>query len=202
MQTLIGDLLSFSRVTHSASPFVETDLGSAARDVVVDLETRIAQTSGQVAIGALPVIQADPLQMRQLLQNLIGNGLKFHKPDLPPLVEVSARTYSITESERVERALPGTELCDLTVKDNGIGFDEKYLDRIFTAFQRLHGRGEYEGSGMGLAICRGIAERHTGTITGASRPGGGATFTVTLPVSRPGAGIDLSGVEAVASRGG
>lgn len=118
-------------------------------------------------------MEADPLQMRQLLQNLIGNGLKFHEPGQPPAVAVDGRL------------LEGAAACELTVRDNGIGFEEQYLDRIFQVFQRLHGRQEYEGTGMGLAICRKIVERHGGTITARSRPGRGATFVVTLPVQPP-----------------
>jgi signal transduction histidine kinase len=128
-------------------------------------------------MGEMLTLDADPLQMRQLLQNLIGNALKFHKPGEPPAVEV--------RGELVPADGRPAPLCRLTVRDNGIGFDEKYLDRIFDVFQRLHGRGEYEGSGMGLAICRKIVERHGGTITATSAPGRGATFVVTLPARQP-----------------
>jgi signal transduction histidine kinase len=167
MSTLITDLLTFSRVTTKGQPFAEIDLNGVARDVLADLETRVEQTGGRVELGELPTVTADPLQMRQLLQNLIGNALKFHQPGRPPVVRVWA-----------ERLAAGWRLA---VADNGIGFDEKYLDRIFDVFQRLHGRGEYEGTGMGLAICRKIVERHGGTLTAASAPGAGATFFATLP---------------------
>lgn len=170
MHTLINDLLTFSRVTSKAQPFVPVDLGRIAHEVLSDLEVRVQQTGGRVEVGTLPTLDADPLQMRQLLQNLIGNGLKFHRPDVPPVVEVRA---SVTDGDR-----PGVRL---EVEDNGIGFDTKYLDRIFTPFQRLHGRTEYEGTGMGLAVCRRIVERHGGTITAESAPGQGAKFTVVLP---------------------
>jgi signal transduction histidine kinase len=112
--------------------------------------------------------------MRQLLQNLIGNALKFHAPGVAPVVRVQGRL--------IEGARP---MCELVVADNGIGFDEKYLDRIFAVFQRLHGRQEYEGTGIGLAVCRRIAERHGGSITARSKPGEGAKFIVTLPVRPP-----------------
>jgi len=174
MQILINDLLIFSRVTSKALPFSEVNLTMTAQEVVIDLETLLLATSGTVEIDELPMIEADPLQMRQLLQNLIGNALKFHKPGSPPVVHVSAQV----------RIDPQTsdEQCLLTVADNGIGFDEKYLDRIFIVFQRLHGRGEYEGTGIGLAVVRKIVERHSGTITARSTVGKGATFQVTLPV--------------------
>jgi signal transduction histidine kinase len=119
----------------------------------------------------MPTIDADPTQMRQLFQNLIDNGLKFHLPEEKPTVRIRAKQLN--------------EICQIIVEDNGIGFEEKHLERIFTVFQRLHGRGEYEGTGVGLPICRKIAERHGGTITAMSTPNQGATFVVTLPVKRP-----------------
>lgn len=174
MQVLINDLLSFSRVTSKAQPFVAVDLERVVREVVSDLEIKIEQTGGEVVLGKLPVIDADPLQMRQLFQNLIGNALKFKKPDTPPHVEVFAATDNgkVTEQEFVE----------LVCTDNGIGFDQKYAERIFEVFQRLHGRSEYEGTGIGLAVCRKIVERHSGDITVESVPGEGTRFTVKLPV--------------------
>lgn len=174
MQILINDLLTFSRITTKALPFSPVDLTMIVQEVVIDLETLVQRTQGKVEIESLPTIDADPLQMRQLLQNLIGNALKFHRPDTPPLVHVSARVFTDQQAEE--------EQCLLIVKDNGIGFDEKYLDRIFTVFQRLHGRGEYEGTGIGLAVVRKIVERHGGTVTAHSSPGNGAEFLVTLPV--------------------
>jgi signal transduction histidine kinase len=176
MHVLINDLLTFSRVTSKAQPFVAVDLGKIAHEVLSDLEVRIQQTGGRVDTGSLPTIDADPLQMRQLLQNLVGNGLKFHRPEEPPVVKVSAA---------IERD-GGPPLARLVVEDNGIGFDMKYLDRIFTPFQRLHGRSEYEGTGMGLAVCRRIVERHGGTLTAESAPGQGARFIVVLPVQQRG----------------
>jgi PAS domain S-box-containing protein len=178
MQTLINDLLSFSRVTTKAQPFVKVDLARTAREVVEDLEARVEMTKGRVELGQLPVIDAEPLQMRQLIQNLIGNALKFRLPDVPPVVKLDAKIYSgvlpqAHDSQPQDR-------CELTVSDNGIGFDEKYLDRIFNVFQRLHTRNEYEGTGMGLAIARKIVLYHGGSITAKSAPGQGATFIVTL----------------------
>jgi len=175
MRTLINDLLSFSRVATRAQPFKPVQLAVIAKEVVGDLEGRLQQTQGQVELGELPEIEADPTQMRQLFQNLIGNALKFHRDGVPPVVRVSA-----AQSE----SLP--ENVTLTVADNGIGFEEQYLDRIFEVFQRLHGRNEFEGTGIGLAICRKIVERHGGSITARSKPGDGSTFLVTLPVKQSG----------------
>jgi PAS domain S-box-containing protein len=176
MQTLINDLLTYSRVTTKAQPFVAIDLNQIVTQVVSDLEVRIEQSKGKVEFSSLPIIEADPTQMRQLFQNLISNALKFHKPGLPPLVRIeSGVTPSPTH--------PGGAF-EIRVTDNGIGFDEKYLDRIFTIFQRLHGRFEFEGTGIGLAVCRKIVDRHGGLITAQSSPGNGAAFIVTLPAKQ------------------
>jgi light-regulated signal transduction histidine kinase (bacteriophytochrome) len=181
MQTLINDLLTFSRVTTKSQAFVQVDLQKVAREVLSDVETRIEQSGGSVQVGNLPTIEAEPLHMRQLLQNLICNALKFSRPGVKPLVRVDAFTFS----EYTPLAANGMrEMMQLTVSDNGIGFDEKYLDRIFQVFQRLHNRSAYEGTGMGLAITRKIVEHHGGQITAKSKPGEGATFIVILPVKR------------------
>jgi PAS domain S-box-containing protein len=184
MQILINDLLSFSRVTTKAQPFTPVNLLKTAQEVVSDLEARIEQVQGRVELDALPLIEAEPLQMRQLLQNLIGNALKFRRPEEPPVVKVNAKIISAPRPRSGPGAL-AEDLCVLTVSDNCIGFEEKYLDRIFNVFQRLHTRNEYEGTGMGLAIARKIALYHGGDITATSKPGHGSTFIVTLPVTHP-----------------
>lgn len=184
MQSLINELLTFSRVTTKAKPFEPVDLAKVAADVVSDLEGRIELVKGSVEVGALPTIDAEALQMRQLLQNLMGNALKFRRPEVPPVVKVEAQIITGRRPQAGPDA-PEENLCRLTVNDNGIGFDEKYLDRIFNVFQRLHGRNEYEGTGMGLAIARKIAVFHNGDITARSKPGAGSTFIVTLPVAHP-----------------
>jgi signal transduction histidine kinase len=175
MKTLINDLLTFARVTSRAQPFTPVDLQAVAEQVMSDLETRIEQTSAKISVGPLPTIDADVTQMRQVLQNLLGNALKFSKPGQSP--EVDVRAQLLGQGDRT--------LVNVSVRDNGIGFDEKYSDRIFTVFQRLHGRQEYEGTGIGLAVCRKIAERHRGSITASSKPGEGSTFTLTLPLHQP-----------------
>jgi PAS domain S-box-containing protein len=184
MQLLIDDLLTVSRVTTKAQPFAPVDLQSIVQGVLGDLEQRLTQTAGQVLVGALPTIEADASQMHQLLLNLIGNALKFHRPDVSPIVHVTA--------ERIDAPLDGdpasdasAAICRIVVADNGIGFDELFRDRIFQMFQRLHSRDKFEGTGVGLAICRKIVERHGGTIRAHSRPDQGATFEVLLPAKRP-----------------
>ena len=173
MQILINDLLSYSRVSTKGNPFTAVNLDTLLHEVLSDLEARIESTRGTVQMEPLPTISADPTQMRQLLQNLIGNALKFHQPDLPPIIKITSEPISQN----------GTLFCRLTVADNGIGFDQKYADQIFGMFQRLQGRAEYEGTGVGLAICRKIVERHGGTITANSQENVGTTFTILLPTT-------------------
>lgn len=186
MQTLIQDLLSFSRVNAKSEPFREVALQNIALGVASDLEIAVERTGGRLTVGELPSIEADPTQMRQLMQNLVSNALKFRRPDAAPEITVDATVIS-SSSPLFPSRLNGSQVtlwCRVTVSDNGIGFDEKYLDRIFKVFQRLHGRTEFEGSGIGLSVCRRIAERHNGDITAASVPGQGTTFIITLPVKQ------------------
>jgi signal transduction histidine kinase len=182
MQALIDDLLALSRVSTQPRAVRQTSLTAVARDVVADLEARIEATGAEIQLDPLPTLPADPTQMRQLFQNLVGNALKFVRPGVVPRVRVWAD------------AVPGEEgvpAWRIAVQDNGIGFEERYLDRIFTVFQRLQGRAAYEGTGIGLAICRRIVERHGGSITARSRPGEGSTFLVTLPARLSEGGHDL-----------
>jgi signal transduction histidine kinase len=174
MAVLIQDLLDYSRVTTQGRPFVPVDLNEIVQGVLADLETRIESSDGRVEVDPLPTIEGDPVQMRQLFQNLIANALKFRKPDAAPVVTVSAATLESNGN--------GKAMAEIMVADNGIGFEERFVDRIFNVFQRLHGRNEYEGTGIGLAVCRKIVERHGGTITAKSAPGEGSTFIFTLPV--------------------
>ena len=168
MQRLILDLLELSRITTKTRPRVDVDLNRLLDEVVDDLQTRIEETGGRVEYLELPSVVTDPAQIRQLFQNLIANALKFRREGVPPIVTI------------VGEARPDGRLA-IEVRDNGIGFDEKYSDRIFVVFQRLHGRGEYEGSGIGLAIVRKIVERHGGTIQARGRPEEGAAFLFDLP---------------------
>ena len=176
-QDLIQGLLVFSRVTRQAESFVAVDLAEIVREVVEDLQIQLQKNDGEIHWDNLPTIEADATQMRQLLQNLLHNAIKFRRPQEPPRIDIYARPLTGTTANEMT--------YELMVKDNGIGFDPKYADRIFTIFQRLHGRDEYEGTGVGLTICRKIAERHRGHIEVDSTPGEGTTFTVTLPARQP-----------------
>jgi len=183
MQTLIQDLLTLSYVTSRAQPFKEVDLAQVMQGVLSDLEVAIEQTSAKIEVGPLPTLDADPVQMRQLFQNLLSNALKFHKPGQPPEVNVSARILTAQEHQ-IAGAGPGEEICQIVVADNGIGFEEQFVEQVFTLFQRLHSRQEYEGTGIGLAVCRKIASRHGGSIVAKSGEGQGATFIIKLPVKQ------------------
>lgn len=171
MSVLIQDLLAFSRVSTKPQEINQVDLNTVVQEVVADLETSISDNHGVVTVDALPIVWADATHMRQLFQNLIGNALKFHKQGVSPEVSVS-----MMEPKK------GDKCYEIHVKDNGIGFDEKYLDRIFSVFQRLHGRDTYEGTGIGLAVCRKIVERYNGEIDAKSTPKTGATFIIKLPI--------------------
>jgi signal transduction histidine kinase len=178
MQRLIEDLLRFSRVATHGRPFAPVDLGQVTREVLEDLDAQVDRSGAVVHVGELPTITADALQMRQLMQNLLSNALKFHHEGVAPEIWIDATVSD--ENARV------------TVRDNGIGFDPQYSLRIFRVFERLHGRNEYPGTGIGLALCRKIAERHSGAVAADGDPGGGATFTVILPMvqdERLGAGF-------------
>lgn len=180
MQRLIEALLEYSRISTKQQPFRPVDLGVVTREVAGDLETLVAETKGRIEVRSMPVIEADPVQMRQVFQNLVANALKYHRPDVPPEVVVEGRC----PEGNLENAV-----CEITVSDNGIGFDEQYLDKIFTPFQRLHGKKQYQGTGIGLAIVRRIVERHGGEVTARSTPGVGSVFVVTLPVNQTGEGV-------------
>jgi PAS domain S-box-containing protein len=182
MRTLIDDLLTFSRVSTKGQAFAPVDLGAIVRDVLSDLEIGLSQSGASVEVGDLPSLAADPMQMRQLFQNLIGNALKFQRPGVSPVVTVRAAPWATLPAD-ADPPRPAGDGHRIAVADNGIGFDPAYTDRIFEVFQRLHGRGEYEGTGIGLAICRKIVQRHGGEVVARGREGAGATFIIDLPAA-------------------
>ena len=178
MSNLINDLLEFSRVTTRGKDFADTDLKQVLDDVLSDLEIAIKESNAQVNVGEMPVIQADLSQMQQLFLNLISNAVKFRRPDVTPIITIEYQHHTEFNDDY------NTELewQIITVKDNGIGFAPEYTDKIFVPFQRLHGRSQYKGTGIGLSVCRRIVERHGGTIAAQSETGEGATFIIKLPV--------------------
>ena len=166
MQALINALLAYSRVDSRGRPLVVCDLNAVLDHALDNLKLALEESEASIVRGELPRVMGDPVQLMQLLQNLVGNAVKFRAKDRPPVVTVAA-----------ERA---GDLWRIRVSDNGIGIDPQYFDRIFVIFQRLHTKEEYPGTGIGLAMCKRIVERHGGTIGVASAPGNGSTFTFTL----------------------
>jgi signal transduction histidine kinase len=176
MQLLINDLLKFSRHTQAREDFVEVNLARLVQDVISDLEPEIEKKKGVVRLDTLPYIWAIPSQIQQLFQNLISNSLKFSRPGREPVVEIySEKCYETLVSGNKRLAYR------IYIRDNGIGFDTKYADEIFVVFKRLHSYHEFEGSGIGLSICKKIVEKHRGTISATGKSNEGAVFIITLP---------------------
>lgn len=177
MARMIDGLLTLSRISTHPQAHQRVDLKQVVLEVLSILESNLERTAGKVEVEDLPVIEAEPLLMQQLFQNLIGNALKFHKPGVAPLVKV------------ICQELPGpnhlVSNIRIQVDDNGIGFENELADRLFQPFKRLVNRSEYEGTGIGLAICKRIVERYNGQIGATGVPGSGATFWVILPVKQP-----------------
>jgi light-regulated signal transduction histidine kinase (bacteriophytochrome) len=171
MQRLINDLLDYSRINVHKHPAKNIELKPFLAEILADLEFRLNESGGHLESGTLPRIHADPFQVRQLFQNLIANALKFRRPEAAPLIKISGRE------------LPDG-FCEITIEDNGIGFEEKYLDQIFKPFTRLNPQSAFEGSGIGLAVCRKIVQRHGGEIAAHSELGRGSRFYFTLPLAK------------------
>ena len=172
MRSLINDLLVYSRVTTKGRPFTACDLTSIVDGVLSDLQVPIEESNAKITVGDLPTIDSDAFQMRQLCQNIIGNALKYRKADVAPEIAFSSTQVFVS----------GKECTELQISDNGIGFDMAYAEKIFAIFQRLHGNDTYMGTGIGLATCRKIAERHGGAIRAESVEGSGTTIIILLPV--------------------
>jgi light-regulated signal transduction histidine kinase (bacteriophytochrome) len=167
MQNLISDLLMFSRVGTRGKPFKNTDMSAVLEGVIAIFRQLIKETNATLTYNSLPMILADGSQMIELLQNLISNAIKFHKEEEPPVVHISAKLHK--------------NQWIFSIRDNGIGIDSQYFDRIFIIFQHLHKKSEYEGTGIGLAICKKIIERHKGKIWVESELGKGSTFYFSIP---------------------
>lgn len=178
MRNLINDLLDYSKLS-SDSQFVQTDLSSLLHETITDLELSIQEKSAEVIVETVPAAEVVPGQMRQVFQNIIGNALKFSRKEAPPVIKIGGETVAKKEVDSRPAALG--DYVRICIQDNGIGFDNKYIEKIFTLFQRLHGRAEYEGTGIGLAIVKKIIEKHNGLITARSQEGEGATFIIVLP---------------------
>ena len=183
MRMLIDNLLEFSRTSRISEPFVRTDLNNIISEVIADLELKIEETSTSVTSETLPVIDAIPMQMRQLFTNLFTNAIKFKGDGATPKIEIKSSELSDEEKD-ANHLRVNNKYFKITVKDHGIGFDQEYSMKIFQIFQRLHGKAEYPGSGIGLAICKKIVENHSGRIFATSEAGKGAEFIIILPESQ------------------
>lgn len=183
MSTLIRDLLSYSRIHTRRENTASVSLNDVVKTVLSDLELTIAKCGANIEAGTLPTVSGDASQLGQLFQNLLTNALKFRRSDTPPIIRVTARWISADSLPTGKRQPMGGALAYhcIEVADNGIGFDEKYVDRIFQIFQRLHGKSEFDGTGIGLAVCEKVAANHGGFISARSKAGQGATFSIFLP---------------------
>jgi len=175
MRALLTSLLEYSRVTTKTEPFKQTDLNQSVRQALSNLSILIRETQGKVDVGDLPSLQCDQVQIVQVFQNLIGNALKFQEKDKKPYIKVYA-----LPAEKDQKS----DICRIFVEDNGIGFDNKHLNKLFMPFNRLHSKSDYDGVGMGLAICDKIIDRHGGSITANSSPGHGSIFAIILPITQ------------------
>jgi signal transduction histidine kinase len=177
MSNLINDLLEFSRITTRGKDFADVDMQTLLDDILGDLEIAIEESHSHITAQPLPVIQGDKGQMYQLFLNLLSNAIKFRKADISPQISIQYEQQEIKD-EVTELDL---QWHVITIIDNGIGFEQEFADKIFIPFQRLHGRSEYTGTGIGLAVCRRIVERHGGTILAESELGKGTTLTIKIP---------------------
>jgi PAS domain S-box-containing protein len=183
MSMLIKDLLNFSRITNQRENNKAVALNQVLDEVLTDLDLRRAETKARIEVASLPVVEGDAGQLGQLFQNLLSNALKFHRPGEVPHIQVKSKKVSVEQLPPwVKPSRKARFYYQIEVIDNGIGFDEKYVDRIFQVFQRLHGKSQYAGTGIGLAICEKVVSNHGGAITAQSQVGKGATFMIYLPV--------------------
>ncbi|HYF68042.1 MAG TPA: ATP-binding protein [Ohtaekwangia sp.] len=180
MRALISNLLEFSRLTRVSESFGQCDLNTVLDEVMADQELRIEETATTFKVKSLPVIEAVSSEMRQLFNNLIGNALKFRKKSVAPVVTISCKR--LNHKEKSAHFLPFDQVFyQINVEDNGIGFEPEYGEKIFEIFQQLHGKAEYSGTGIGLAICKKIIDNHEGIIYATSEPGTGSVFSIILP---------------------
>lgn len=181
MIDLVRDVLEFSQLSNKQRVFEPMDIGALIDDLTSDFELAIEQKGAMISHRDLPTFSANALQMRQLFGNLLSNALKFTREGVPPVISISSAVLSDEEKEVHKDLLPDINYCIITVEDNGIGFSEEHAEKIFSIFQRLHGKTEFAGTGIGLALCKKIAQNHHGEIWATSQPGSGTTFHIILP---------------------
>ena len=185
MQMLINNILDFSKFSAGSQSFEETNLNRLVDEVLSDLEIEIERKKATINVEQLPALWVIPGQFRQLIQNLLSNSLKFSKKDVPPEINLYSDVVKGQELAGMVGINPSEQYCRIYVEDNGIGFDEEYAEKIFVIFQRLHSNHLFEGTGIGLSICKKIVEKHNGVISATSVPGKGSVFTIILPFAQP-----------------
>jgi signal transduction histidine kinase len=180
MQNLITDILTFSKISVDTPSFINCDMNALIDEVLVDLDEEIKAKSGKVVVEKLPTLSVNPSLIKPLFHNLIGNALKYCKKDTSPVVKISSEVSSQLNGQINQGTSP--KYCRIYIQDNGIGFDQKYAEEIFGMFKRLHHNSEFQGTGIGLALCKKIVEQHKGYISARSKINEGSTFIISLPV--------------------
>lgn len=179
MQELINDILEFSRISVEKNSFEKVDLNTLVQEVVTEMDGTINEKNAKIMVDALPSLQANPGLLRPLFSNLISNALKYSKKEVAPVIQIRS---DVNGSEDPAKKEPGVRYCRIYIEDNGIGFDQKYAEQAFEMFRRLHPNIESEGTGIGLALCKKIVEKHSGFISAISKVNEGATFIISLPM--------------------
>jgi two-component system CheB/CheR fusion protein len=185
MTALIKDLLNYSRLFHHENSFSKTDLNDTLNNNLIDFELLIEEKKAEIVIAKLPTLEAIPFQMSQLFHNLISNSLKFSKEGVPPVISITYREFPEKEIEKYAKLKIAISYVEIIFRDNGIGFEQKYADQIFTIFQRIHNKESYSGTGIGLALCKKIIENHQGEIFVWSKENEGTVFHIILPLKNP-----------------
>lgn len=189
MQTLISDILAFSRINNEKDTFINYNLNLILQEVLDELDATIQEKKARVEVKELPLIDVNPGLIRPLFENLLSNALKYCKKDVPPVINIRSEIISATTSNKEP-----IQYCRIYIQDNGIGFDQVYAEQIFDMFRRLHVHSEFEGTGIGLTLCKKIVEKHNGFISVQSKVNKGATFIISLPVHQPTAENAGSGI--------
>jgi len=184
MSTLINEVLNFSKILHEATVFEKTDLDDIVKNVKDDFELLINDKKAVINCEQLPVIEAIPLQINQLFYNLISNSLKFAKKEIAPIIDITSKMLTAEDAAKHPTLNLKVDYCEIRVKDNGIGFNQRYAEQIFLVFQRLHTREQYQGTGIGLALSKTIVINHHGEIFATSSEGEGALFQIILPLKQ------------------
>ena len=179
MQSLIKDILTFSKITIEKGSFVKTNLNAVVDDVLTELDGVVREKNAKVIVDKLPSLHVNPGLIRPLFYNLISNALKYSKKNVSPVVNIKSESQQVPMDNNKK---PEQKYCRIYIQDNGIGFDQKYSEEIFGMFKRLHLNTEYEGTGIGLALCKKIVEEHSGYISAKSKVNEGSTFIISLPV--------------------